>query len=49
LPWGIPGIGDEIEMAIQHAPHPILHSMHFSFVVISQRMIVFREAKSAVF
>lgn len=27
LPCGIPGIGDEIEGAIQHAPQPTRHSM----------------------
>jgi hypothetical protein len=27
LPSGIPGIMDEIERAIQHAPHPVRHSM----------------------
>src|SRR5579875_715549 len=26
LPCGIPGIGEEIDTAIQHTPHPILHS-----------------------
>jgi hypothetical protein len=27
LPSGIPGIGDEIDAAIQQAPHPGRHSM----------------------
>jgi len=27
LPSGIPGIGDEIEVAIQHAPQPGRHSI----------------------
>jgi hypothetical protein len=31
FPSGIPGIGEEIEGAIQQAPHPILQSL-FSFI-----------------
>jgi hypothetical protein len=27
LPFGIPGIGDEIEMAMQQAPQPTRHCM----------------------
>jgi hypothetical protein len=27
LPSGIPGIGEEIESAIQHAPHPTRQSI----------------------
>jgi hypothetical protein len=27
LPSGIPGIGDDIDAAIQQAPHPVLHSI----------------------
>jgi hypothetical protein len=27
LPCGIPGIGDEMDGAMQQAPHPIRHSM----------------------
>jgi hypothetical protein len=26
LPCGMPGIGDEIDGAMQHAPHPTRHS-----------------------
>jgi hypothetical protein len=29
LPSGMPGIGDDMDMAIQHAAHPVLHSMIF--------------------
>src|SRR5690349_12367213 len=31
LPFGIPGIGDEIDSAIQHAPHPTRQSMLSTF------------------
>jgi oxygen-independent coproporphyrinogen-3 oxidase len=27
LPSGMPGMGEEIDGAMQHAPHPVLHSM----------------------
>lgn len=27
FPFGKRGMGDDIEMAIQHAPHPTLHSI----------------------
>lgn len=31
LPSGIPGIGDDIDAAMQHAPHPDLHSICYFF------------------
>jgi hypothetical protein len=34
LPFGIPGIGDEIEGAIQHAAHPDRHGMEEDGIVI---------------
>jgi oxygen-independent coproporphyrinogen-3 oxidase len=30
LPWGMPGMGDEIEIAMQHAPQPIRHCIYRS-------------------
>jgi hypothetical protein len=29
FPWAMPGIGDESDGAMQHAPHPILHDGSF--------------------
>jgi hypothetical protein len=31
FPSGIPGMGDDIDGAMQHAPHPGLHSIIVSF------------------
>jgi len=31
LPPGIPGIGEDIDAAMQHAPHPVLHSIFCFF------------------
>lgn len=30
LPWGMPGIGEEMETAIQQAAHPLRHSMELA-------------------
>jgi elongation factor P len=37
LPSGIPGMGEDIETAIQHAPQPGLHSIEF---VILANMVI---------
>jgi hypothetical protein len=29
LPTGIPGMADEMDGAMQHAPHPLRHSIFF--------------------
>jgi len=41
LPSGIPGNGDEIDVAIQQAPQPLRHSMAqgFEFMQIYQNII----------
>jgi len=33
LPSGIPGIGDDIDIAIQHAPHFSLHVISIYFTL----------------
>jgi hypothetical protein len=47
LPWGIPGMGEEMEGAIQHAPQPILQFIVRLFSVIF--LIQSRECHFAAF
>ncbi len=40
LPSGIPGIGDEMDIAIQHAPQPARHSIRFSLAYFRLRISI---------
>jgi hypothetical protein len=41
LPSGIPGMGEEIDIAMQHAPQPLRQSISYSIIYSVRRLLAY--------